>query len=101
MKKILLLILTITLLSGCLKNEEYELVIDPKSCLNCVRLVYIFEDGTRVYSQYSDIKYKTDSMEIPISEALEKEYITLSDLEDNDSFKIYKKNEKICPSCCV
>ena len=93
MKKFLLLFLAIILLSGCQKNEDYELIIDPKSCLNCVRLVYMFEDGTRVYSQYADIKYKTDSMEIPISEALEKKYIRLSDLENNENFKIYKSNE--------
>lgn len=93
MKKVLLLILTIILLVGCQKNKEYELIIDPKSCLNCVRLVYLFEDGTRVYSQYADIRYKTDSIEIPMSEALEKKYIKLSDLEDNENFKIYKQKE--------
>lgn len=100
MKKILLLFLTIILLSGCHKSEEYELIINPNSSLKCFALVYTSDDGTRVYSLYEDIKYKNGSMEISISDALEKKYIELSDLDNNDNFKIYKPNETICPSCC-
>ena len=100
MKKILLLLLSLLLLNGCQKNDNYKLMVDSNSMLKCFKLIYTFDDGTRVYSMYEDIKYKTDNMEIPISEAIEKKYIKLSDLENNDNFKIYKFNETVCPSCC-
>lgn len=97
MKKILLLILTITLLSGCLKNEEYELTFDM--AMNCYVKVYVFKDGTTVYSAYKDIKYKTDDTEISIQEALDKKKIKLSDLENVEGLKIYKSNESKPISC--
>lgn len=50
------------------KNEDNKLIIDP--CLNCVHLIYEFDDDTSVYSQYADIKL--NNMKIPISEVLEK-----------------------------
>lgn len=98
MKKILLLFLGIILLSGCQKNEEYELTFDM--AMKCYVKVYEFKDGTTVYSIYDDIKYKTSDEEISIQEALDKKKIKLSDLESNSNFKIYKQNEEKCPSCC-
>jgi len=97
MKKILLLFLAIILLSGC-QNEEYELTFDM--AMNCYVKVYEFKDGTTVYSIYDDIKYKTSNEEISIQEALDKKKIDLSDLKENNNFKIYKQNEEKCPSCC-
>ena len=98
MKKILLLFLGIILLSGCQKNEEYELTFDM--AMNCYVKVYEFKDGTTVYSIYGDIKYKTSNEEISIQEALDKKKIDLADLEENNNFKIYKQNEEKCPDCC-
>lgn len=97
MKKILLLFLAIILLSGCQK-EDYELTFDM--AMNCYVKVYEFKGGTTVYSIYGDIKYKTSDEEISIQEALDKKKIDLSDLKENSNFKIYKRNEEKCPSCC-
>ena len=99
MKKILLLFLAIILLSGCQKNEQYELVTDTSLCYNCYKKVYEFKDGTTVYSACPKITYKTDSIEISIQEALDKKLLKLSDLEDIKGFKIYKSNENKPVSC--
>lgn len=99
MKKILLLILTVILLSGCQKNENYELIIDTSLCYNCYKKVYEFKDGTTVYSSCPNITYKTDDTEISIQEALDKKFLTLSDLEEVKGLKIYKSNENKPVSC--
>lgn len=96
MKKIIVLILGIFLLIGCQKNDNYELIYED--AMNCYVLVYEFKDGTKVYSSYSKITYKTDDMEITIKEALDKKLITLSDIENNDVFNITDKNPNF-PSC--
>jgi len=92
MKKILLLFLGIILLSGCQK-EEYELIFDEKSILNCTALVYEFEDGTRVYTDYMIIKYKKDNVEMTVTEALEKGLLNIKDIKKYKQFKIAKSNE--------
>lgn len=99
MKKILLLFLAIILLSGCQKNEQYELVTDTSLCYNCYKKVYEFKDGTTVYSSCPKITYKTDDTEISIQEALDKKLLTLSDLENVKGLNIYKSNEDKPLSC--
>ena len=92
MKKILLLFLGIILLSGCQK-EEYELFFDEKSILNCTGLVYEFKDGTRVYTDYANVKYKKDNVEMTVTEALEKGLLNINDIKKYEEFKIVKANE--------
>ena len=58
MKKIFLCIILIILLTGCQKEEEYELIFDKNSIVNCIFFVYEFENGTRIYTDYTNIKYK-------------------------------------------
>ena len=58
MKKIFLCIILIILLTGCQKEEEYELIFDKNSIVNCLNFVYESEDGTRIYTDYTNIKYK-------------------------------------------
>lgn len=99
MKKVLLLFLGIILLSGCQKNEEYELIVDTNWCLNCYKKVYEFKDGTTIYSSCTKITYKTDSIEISIQEALDKKLLTLSDLEKEKGLMIFKSNEDKPLSC--
>ena len=98
MKKFLLLFLSIILLSGCQK-EEYELVFDEKSILNCTALVYEFKDGTRVYSDYANVKYKKDNVEMTVTEALEKGLLKINDIKKYKEFKIFKSNEDKHWSC--
>ena len=98
MKKFLLLFLSIILLSGCQK-EEYELVFDEKSILNCTALVYEFKDGTRVYSDYANVKYKKDNVEMTVTEALEKGLLKINDIKKYKEFKIVKSNEDKPLSC--
>lgn len=95
MKKFLLLFLVVFLLSGCSKYKEYELVIDTNECLNCYKKIYEFSDGTEVYSSCPKITYKTKKTEISIKEALDNENIKLSDLENNNNFKIVRSAEKL------
>ena len=95
MKKILLLFLAIILLSGCQKNEKYELIFEPKSLMNCYNFIYEFSDGTKVYSYYENIKYKTENTEISIKDALKDKKIKLSDLEENGNFRIVRSGEKL------
>lgn len=99
MKKFLLLFLVVFLLSGCSKYKEYELVIDTNECFNCYKKIHEFSDGTEVYSSCPKITYKTKKTEIPIKEALDKKLITLSDLEKEDDFKIFKPKEDKILSC--
>lgn len=99
MKKFLLLFLVVFLLSGCSKYKEYELVIDTNECLNCYKKIYEFSDGTEVYSSCPKITYKTKNNEISIKEALDKKLLTLSDLEKEDGFKIFKSKEDKILSC--
>lgn len=99
MKKFLLLSLTIILLSGCQKNEEYELVTDTSLCYNCYKKVYESKDGTTVYSSCPNITYKNNEIEISIQEALDKNLLKLSDLENVKGLKIYKSNEDKPLSC--
>ena len=99
MKKMLLLILVIVLLSGCQKNEEYELIFDKNSIINCIALVYEFEDGTTIYTDYTNIKYRKGNIEMSITEALDKGLIRFNDIKKYEEFKIFKPNEDKPLSC--
>jgi len=78
------------------KNNGYELIYED--AINCYKLVYEFKNGAKVYSSFAKITYKTNDMEITIKEAIDKKLITLSDLENNDAFKITNKNPNF-PAC--
>ena len=58
MKKIFLCIILIILLTGCQKDEEYELIFDKNSIVNCINFVYEFEDGTRIYTDIQILSIK-------------------------------------------
>ena len=64
MKKILIFLLVTILFSGCQK-EEYELIFDKNSIINCIALVYEFEDGATIYTDYTNIKYRKGNIERP------------------------------------
>ncbi len=98
MKKILLFITLITLLSGCQK-KEYELIFDKDSILNCLSFVYEFEDGTRIYTDYTNIKYKKNDIEMSVTEALEKKILNFEDIKNYEEFKISKKNDPNLLEC--
>lgn len=91
MKK-LLLILAVILVSGC-QNKEYELIFDKNSIVNCIGLVYEFEDGTRVYTDYTNIKYKANNIEMTVAEALKKGLLKINDIKKYEEFEIVKPNE--------
>jgi len=98
MKKFLLLILIIILLGGCQK-EKYELIFDKSSILNCISFVYEFEDGTKIYTDYANIKYKNDSIEMSLIEALDKGLLDINDIKKYEEFKVFKKNESKPLNC--
>ena len=96
MKKAIFLTSIAFLLVGCQNNsfdktDNYELVINEKSCMNCYAKIYEFEDGTKVYNSCTDITYKTEDGEISLYDALEQNLLTASDLE-KEGFKIIKPN---------
>lgn len=81
------------------ETDDYQFTVDPKTCLNCYKLVYEFEDGTRVFSS-CNIKYTTGNVEISLYDALNAKLITLSDLEKIEGLKIVKPSEENCFGCC-
>ena len=93
MKKLFLCIILIGVLSGCQKDEEYELIFDKNSIVNCISFVHEFEDGTRIYTDYTNIKYKKNNIEMSLTEALEKELLDLDDIKKYEEFKIVKKDD--------
>lgn len=93
MKKIFLCIILIMLLTGCQKEEEYELIFDKNSIVNCINFVYEFEDGTRIYTDYTNIKYKKNNIEMSIIDALNKGLLDFDDIKNYEEFKIVKKDE--------
>lgn len=80
------------------KTDDYELIVESHTCLNCYNYYYEFEDGTKAYSSCKFL-YKAKNVQIPLEDAIEKELITLSDLEKR-GFKIVKPNEEKCIECC-
>ncbi len=91
MKKILLCMISILLLVGC--QKEYELIFDENSVVNCLNFVYEFEDGTKIYTDYTNIKYKKNNVEITLIEALEQNLLDFDNIKDYEEFKIVKKDE--------
>jgi len=75
------------------QNEEYELIFDKNSIVNCIGLVYEFEDGTRVYTDYTNIKYKINNIEMPIIEALENGLLNIDDIKNYKEFQIFLKDD--------
>lgn len=97
MKKAIFLTSIAFLLVGCQNNnfdktDNYELVINENSCMNCYKKIYEFDDGTKVYSSCTEITYKTENGEISLYDALEQNLLTASDLEKEQIFKIFKPN---------
>ena len=93
MKRLFLCIILIGLLSGCQKDEEYELIFDKNSIVNCISFVYEFEDGTKIYTDYTNIKYKKNNIEMSIIDALNKGLLDFDDIKNYEEFKIVKKYE--------
>ena len=81
------------------KTYNFELIFESDTCLNCYNYFYEFEDGTKAYSSCRFV-YKSKNLEIPLEEAIEKELITLSDLERHSGFKIVRSDEEKCIECC-
>ena len=75
-----------------IKKNNYELIFEYKTCLNCYKKIYESEDGTRIYSS-CDVKYKTEKVEISLYDALNSKLLTLSDLENVEGLLIVKPNE--------
>ncbi len=96
--KTIVLLLVVFILVGC-GREKYELVFEPNSAMNCYVLVYQFTDGTKVYSSFSNIKYKTKDSETSIQDALINKKISLSDIKDNPNLKIVKAADTFINSC--
>ena len=99
MKRLFLCIILIGLLSGCQKDEEYELIFDKNSIVNCISFVHEFEDGTRIYTDYTNIKYKKNNIEMSIIDALNKGLLDFDDIKDYEEFKIVKKDESKLLEC--
>ena len=93
MKRILLLILAVILISGCQKDNNVELIFDKNSVVNCIFLLYEFEDGTKIYTDYTNIKYKAEKIEIPVIEALENGLLNFDDIKNYKEFKIFSKDD--------
>ena len=91
MKKILLCMISILLLVGC--QKEYELIFDENSVVNCLNFVYEFEDGTKIYTDYTKKKKKKNNVEITLIEALEQNLLDFDNIKDYEEFKIVKKDE--------
>ena len=75
------------------KEEEYELIFDKNSIVNCINFVYEFEDGTRIYTDYTNIKYKKNNIEMSIIDALNKGLLDFDDIKNYEELKIVKKDE--------
>ena len=80
------------------EDEEYELIVDDNFCFNCLMLVYEFSDGRKIYDACTKITYKNNNIEIPLSEAIEKGLITLSDLKHH-GYYITEPEEKVNYNC--
>lgn len=75
-----------------LKTDNYELIFDLKTCLNCYKKIYEFEDGTKIYSS-CNVKYKSQNVEISLSDALNSNILTLADLEREQGLIIVKPSD--------
>lgn len=86
MKKILfvLFITLIIILTGCVKEEnkvDYNLIFSEKTSSNYFALIYEFGDGRKLYSEFSNIKYKQKNIDaINLATALEEKLITLDEI---------------------
>lgn len=80
MKKILLLILTVILISGCnQKTKEFNLILSDYH--GSMSSVHHFGEGKHIYSQYYSIKVKFDNNEIiDLSKAIGDNRITIDDI---------------------
>ena len=47
-----------SIINWCQSEEGYELIFDKNSIVNCINFVYEFEDGTRIYTDYTNIKHE-------------------------------------------
>lgn len=79
------------------KDNKYELIVLEDTCMNCYKEIYKFKDKT-VYSS-CDVKYKTSNIEISVKEAIDKNFLTLSDLEESKMFLIKMNDEVDCSVC--
>ena len=82
-----------SIINWCQSEEEYELIFDKNSIVNCLNFVYEFEDGTRIYTDYTNIKYKKNNIEMSIIDALNKGLLDFDDIKNYEEFKIVKKDE--------
>ena len=47
-----------SIINWCQNEEGYELIFDKNSIVNCINFVYEFKYGTRIYTDYTNIKHE-------------------------------------------
>lgn len=106
-KKMIIFIFFIIVLTGCEKNVnqnfDYELVFSDKKSTNNYALIYEYKDGRKIYSEFSNIKFKKNDNIFNLAIALDKNIIAIDDIivkldykmEANDGgSKIYSYTKK-------
>lgn len=106
-KKMIIFMFFIIVLIGCEKNVnqnfDYELIFSDKKSTNNYALIYEYKDGRKIYSEFSNIKFKKNDNISNLALAFDKNIITIDDIiakldykmEANDGgSKIYSYTKK-------
>lgn len=80
------IVLFLLFVVGC-SDKKTILLLGNKKSGNDLLEIYQFEDGTKLYSEYTEINYRKDKKEIiPLKDALKDKVITIDKITDKLSF---------------